>query len=101
MRILDKTPLENYVEHYLKQNNRSHYKNLNFLRKARMYIQQELNELEYPNYNPIVDLETLRDNMFTKTVFYMIRNIDPSRHRKSLERTVANIDKYITQCCII
>jgi len=97
MRQINKSRLEFYVENYLKSNPPRTAQGLNYLRKAKAYIEYALT---YKNCNfeePILNLYTLQDNQFTKTVYYMIRTIDLFYYKKSLERTLSLLNKYINQ----
>lgn len=87
-----------YVENYLKLNKfKRTTQNLNYLRKAKVYIDYALFYNECDFTEPILNLYTRQDNQFTKTVYYMIRTIDFNYYRKSLERTSELLNKYINQ----
>ena len=98
MRQINKSRLEMYVENYLRSSKFArNTQNLNYLRKAKAYIQYALEYRSCDFTEPILNLYTLADNQFTKTVYYMIRTIDLNYYKKSLERTIALLEKYINQ----
>jgi hypothetical protein len=98
MRQINKSRLEMYVENYLRLNKFSrNVQNLNYLRKAKAYIEYALTYRSCDFSEPVLDLYTLSDNQFTKTVYYMIRTIDLNYYKRSLERTIAILNKYINQ----
>jgi hypothetical protein len=97
MRQINKSRLELYVENYLKTKPPRTLQGLNYLRKSRAYIDYALfyNECDYSE--PFLNLYTIQDNQFTKTVYHMIRNIGLNYYKKSLERTSELLNKYINQ----
>ena len=87
-----------YVENYLKLNKfKRTAQNLNYLRKAKAYIEYAIEYRSCDFSEPILNLYTTSDNQFTKTVYYMIRTIDLDYYRKSLQRTIEILNKYINQ----
>jgi hypothetical protein len=100
MRKLNQSRLEMYVENYLRYHQfRKNIKNVNFLRKVKVWIEQKL-ELDTCSYDePVQDLYTLQDNQFTRTVWNMLINMSRNKYRVSLERTKDLINNYINTCC--
>jgi hypothetical protein len=100
MRKLNQSRLEMYVENYLRYHQfRKNIKNVNFLRKVKVWIEQKL-ELDTCSYDePVQDLYTLQDNQFTRTVWNMLINMSRNKYRVSLERTKDLNNNYINTCC--
>ena len=86
-----------YVENYLKARPPRTTQGLNLLRKAKAYIEYAIVYRSCDFTEPILNLYTLAENQFTKTVYYMIRTIDLNYYRSSLERTLQLLNKYINQ----
>jgi len=97
MRVINQSRLEFYVRNYLKTKPPRTAQGLNYLRKARAYIDYAITYRSCDFTEPILNLYTLSENQFTKTVYYMIRTIDLNYYRSSLQRTIEMLDKYINQ----
>jgi hypothetical protein len=91
----NKSRLEFYVENYLKSHKIAGGE-YNYLRKAKAYIDYALFYDECDFTEPILNLYTLRDNQFTRTVYNMMLNMGINLYRKSLQRTSDLLQKYIT-----
>jgi hypothetical protein len=97
MRQLNKSRLEIYVENYLKTKPPKTTQGLNFLRKAKSYIEYAL-AYRHCNFDePVLNLYTLRDNQFTKTVYNMLINIGLDLYKQSLIRTIQMLTDYINK----
>lgn len=90
MRKINKSRIEIYVESYLRHNFiRSHdIAAKNKLKKAAAYIEYALVYRTCDFDEPFLDLYTLRDDQFVKTIYHMIRNINLDRWKNSLWRTI-------------
>jgi hypothetical protein len=101
MRQINKSRIEIYVESYLKHLSfrKSDIFTINSLKKAAAYIEYALTYRTCDFDEPILNLYTLRDNQFTKTIYHMIRNINLDRWKKSLWRTVDILNKRINGVC--
>jgi hypothetical protein len=97
MRVINQSRLEFYVRNYLKTKPPRTAQGLNYLRKARAYIDYAITYRSCDFTEPILNLYTLSENQFTKTVYYIIRTIDLNYYRSSLQRTIEMLDKYINQ----
>lgn len=97
MRKINQSRLEFYVANYLKSKPPRTTQGLNYLRKAKAYIEYAITYWKCDFTDPILNLYTLSDNQFTKTIYYMIRTIDLNYYKSSLQRTINMLDKYINQ----
>lgn len=97
MRPLFKSRLEIYVENYLKTKPPKTAQGLNYLRKAKVYIDYAMFYRSCDFTEPVLNMYTLSENQFTKTVYNMIRNIGINYYRYSLQRTSDLLNKYINQ----
>jgi transposase-like protein len=97
MRVINKSRLEMYVENYLKSKPPRTAQGLNYLRKAKAYIEYAIIYRSCDFTEPVLNLYTLSENQFTKTVYYMMRTIDLNYYRSSLQRTLQMLEKYINQ----
>lgn len=95
MRTINQSRLEFYVRNYLKTKPPKTSQGLNYLRKAKVYIEYAMFYRKCDFTEPVLNMYTLAENQFTKTVYYMIRTIDIDYYKKSLERTIELINKYI------
>jgi transposase-like protein len=97
MRVINKSRLEMYVENYLRTKPSKTVQGLNYLRKAKAYIEYAIIYRSCDFTEPVLNLYTLSENQFTKTVYYMMRTIDLNYYRSSLQRTLQMLEKYINQ----
>lgn len=84
----NKTPLESFVQSYIKQNRSNLFKQKNYINKAIAYISAKIEYGDCETCNePIINLHTIKNNMLTNTVYHYILNMGKKNNLQSLLRT--------------
>jgi hypothetical protein len=98
-RVIRQTPLENYVKDYLRSTRSKTTAEKNLLLRAAEYIKLKIGAACCDPDNPIIDLHTGKESVFTKTVYTMLYGMDRNGHIQSLQRTYNAIINYVTPPC--
>lgn len=99
MAVLYKTPLERFVESFVKQKRNAKIPAL-YVNKAITLIEQKIESDCCSDPDAVVNLGTFRDNILTNAVRGYLNNMTREDNLKSLARIKTKLERFRDGCCL-
>ena len=99
MAVLYKSPLERFVESFVRQKRNSRIPAV-YIDKAITLVEQKIESDCCSDSDAVVDLGTFKDNILTTAVLGYLNTMTREDNLKSLARIKAKLERFRDGCCI-